>query len=199
MATLRKTLILVVPVVVCGFLFGFGCQEKGDTEMEETVSLGKKQMSGDMGRQFPQEMFDALKNQEHGGAGSVHAKKGHAKKGPVPVVVPPDVQGKWKAVVIGVANKQTNEREDYVVDINQDFIIPNTKIRIMVLTFLPDFSMSPKAITSLSNEPKNPAAKIAIYEDDKKIFGGWLFQKLTMIHPFEHEVYSVKLIGQKAA
>ncbi len=207
MATLRKALIVFVPVIVWVVLFGLGCQKKEDKEkaqkgpaapigphVEKSASLDKKQMPPDMGGEYPKEMMEALQKMQPEKAALPRAKKDH-----VPVSVSPDVRSKWKAVVIEVANKQTNEQEDYVVDINKSFVIPNTKIKIDVLAFLPDFSMSPKGITSLSNEPKNPAVKVVIREDDKKIFESWLFQKLPTIHPFEHKVYGIKLRGQKPA
>jgi len=206
MATVKKVLILIVLVIVWGVLYGLGCQKKDDPEtpqneqvtpirqsMEESASLGKKQMPSDIGGKFPKEMLEALQKSGHERAGSPLVKNGH-----VPVSVPPDVQTKWKSVVIEVANKQTNEKKDYVVDIKQGFIIPDTKIQMDVLTFLPDFSMSPKGITSLSNEPRNPAAKVVIYEDGNKIFESWLFQKLPTVHPFEHKVYDIKLKGQES-
>jgi hypothetical protein len=206
MATVKKVLIFVVPIMLWGVLFGLACQKKEDTEKaqkepvtpmqsstQESASLGKKQMSADTGRQFPKEMLEALQKMEPERVDSPQEKKESA-----PVSVPPDVQSKWKSVVIEVGNKQTGEQKDYVVDISKGLIIPGTKIRISVLTFLPDFSMSSKGITSLSNEPKNPAAKVVIYEDDNKIFEGWLFQKLPMIHSFEHEVYAIKLKGHKS-
>ena len=207
MAAVKKVLILVVLVIVWGVLYGLGCQKKDDTEkaqkdqvtpirqsMEESASLGKKQMPSDIGDKFPKEMLEAMQKSGHERADSPRVKNGH-----VPVSVPPDVQSKWKSVVIEVANKQTNEKKDYVIDIKQSFIIPDTKIRLDVLTFLPDFSMSPKGITSLSNEPRNPAAKVVIYEDGTKIFESWLFQKLPTVHPFEHKVYAIKLKGQESA
>lgn len=207
MTTVKKVLILVVPVIVWGVLSGLGCQKKEDTEkaqkeqltpirpsMDEPASLGNKQIPSDMEGKFPKEMLRALQKSGHEGVDSPREKKGR-----VPVSVPPDVHNKWKSVVIEVDDKQTGEQKDYVVDINKGFIIPNSKISISVLTFLPDFSMSSKEITSLSNEPRNPAAKVVVHEDGNKIYEGWLFQKLPTVHPFEHKAYAIKLKGQKSA
>ena len=207
MDTLKKVQILVIPVILWGCLCGLGCQKKDDTEtlqkeqvtpirpsMEESGSLGKMQMPSDMSGKFPKAMLEALQKSGHKRADSPGVEKGH-----VPVSVPPDVQSKWKSVVIEVSNKLTDDKKDYVVDIKQSFIIPDTKIRMDVLTFLPDFSMSPKRIISLSNELRNPAAEVVIYEDGNKIFEGWLFQKLPTVHPFEHKVYAIKLKGQESA
>jgi hypothetical protein len=197
----NKVLFFVVPVIIWGVLFGVGCKKKEDIEkakkepvtsigpsMDESALLGKQQISPHMEKQFPKEMLEALQKSRHEADDSSRLKKRD-----MPVTVPPDVQGKWKAVVIEVANKQTNKQKDYVIHIDKDFIIPDTRIRIKVLAFLPDFSMSPNGITSLSNEPRNPAARVVIYEEGKEIFEGWLFKKRPMVHPFEHKVYAIRL------
>jgi len=196
---LRKVLILVVLVVVWIFLFAFGCQKKEEIETAQNVpgtpiETGKNQMPSNTGMEYPKEMLEAIQKSKDKISESAPVKKGHA-----PVVVPADVQKKWKAVVIEVANKQTKDQKDYVVDISQGFIIPNTKIRLNVVAFLPDFSMSAKGITSRSNELRNPAAKVVIYENGTKIFEGWLFQEFPTVHPFEHKVFAIKLKGQKSA
>ena len=201
MATVKKVLILLVLVIFWGILYGFGCQKKDDTEkanmepepsngpsMSETALLDRKQISPHGEKEFPKEMLEALQKSSHEAENS-----NRMKKSDVPVIVPPEVKGKWKSVVIEVANKQTNEQKDYVIHIDKDFIIPDTRIRVKVLAFLPDFSMSSNGITSLSNEPRNPAAKVVIYEENQKIFDGWLFKKLPMVHPFEHKVYAIRL------
>jgi len=195
---LRKVLILVVLVVVWIFLFAFGCQKKEEIETAQNVpatpiEIDKNQVPSNIGMEYPKEMLEAIQKSKRKISESAPVKKGHA-----PVVVPADVQKKWKAVVIEVANKQTKDQKDYVVDISQGFIIPNTKIRLNVVAFLPDFSMSAKGITSRSNELRNPAAKVVIYEDGTKIFEGWLFQKLPTVHPFVHKVYAIRLKGEKS-
>lgn len=203
MDTFKKIRILAVPLIAGGILLASGCQKKEDIKtaqekpampsepsMREPAPAGQEQMPPAMGKQFPKEMLEAIQKREQKPE-SKPVTKGHA-----PVVVPREVQGKWKAVVIAVVNKQTSTEKDYVVDINKDLAVPSSKIRIKVLNFLPDFSMSPQGITSLSNEPKNPAAQVAVYEGGKNIFEGWLFEKHPQIHPFQHKVYAIVLKNQ---
>ncbi len=199
MTMLRKALILIVLVMVWVFLFVSGCQEKEEVETAQNVpatpiEIGENQVPSNIGMEYPKEMLEAIQKSKGKTPESAPAKKGHA-----PLVVPADVQKKWKVVVIEVANKETNDQKDYMVDINKDFVIPDTNLKLNVLAFLPDFFMSAKVITSRSNELKNPAAKVVIYEDNTKIFEGWLFQKLPTIHPFEHKVFAIKLKDQKSA
>lgn len=203
MDTFKKIRIIAVPLIVGGILSASGCQKKEDIKteqkeaampsepsMHEPAPLGQEQMPPAMGEQFPKKMLEAIRKREQKPE-SKPVTKGHA-----PVVVPREVQGKWKAVVIAVVNKQTSAENDYVVDINKDLAVPGSKIMIKALNFLPDFSMSPQGITSLSNEPKNPAAQVVVYEGGKNIFEGWLFEKHPQIHPFQHKIYAIALKNQ---
>jgi hypothetical protein len=114
-------------------------------------------------------------------------------KGETVVTVPDSVKGKWKAVVLVVEDKTAKKMKDYTVNINSDLKIPDSNLKISVGEFLPDFKMDGLTLTSMSNEPNNPAVRIKIFENDKEIFKGMLFLKFPTIHPFEHPKYSVLL------
>ena len=114
-------------------------------------------------------------------------------KGETVVSVPDSVKGKWKAVVLVVEDKTAKKMKEYTVNINSDLKIPGSDLKISVGEFLPDFKMEGLTLTSMSNEPNNPAVRIKVSENDKEIFKGMLFLKFPTIHPFEHPKYSVLL------
>lgn len=120
-------------------------------------------------------------------------------RGQAQVVVPDFVKGKWSAAKIIVEDRAAKKRHEYTVKLNRDFLIPNTKLKLSVGEYLPDFKMEGLTLTSVSNDPNNPALAVKIFENDKKIFPapekewGWLFEKVPTIHPFEHEKYSIIL------
>ncbi len=115
------------------------------------------------------------------------------------VVVPDNVKGKWSAVKIIVEDKTTRESHEYTVNLNSDFRIPNSNLKIHVGQFLPDFKMEGIILTSASNEPINPAVGIRVWEGNKQIFPtlgkewGWLFAKMPSVHPLNHPKYSIVL------
>jgi len=120
-------------------------------------------------------------------------------KGETSITVPDAVKGKWKAVVLVVEDKTTKKTNDYTVNLNSDLKIPNSNLRITVGEFLPDFKMEGLSLTSVSNDPNNPAVAIRVHEGGKQIFPGsgkkwgWLYAKFPTMHPFEHPKYSVFL------
>jgi hypothetical protein len=127
-------------------------------------------------------------------AGEMTPIPGHATKKEAVVVVPDSVKGKWKAVKIAVTNKETNKETVYTVAIGSEIAIPNTNLSIRVENFLPHFMMEGTALTSQSNEPKNPAAQIRITEGGKEIFKGWLFSLYPTTHAFQHPKYGFTLV-----
>ncbi len=210
----RSVLTLVVAMMVCLGVF-WGCQKQEDAGKDQTgssrpvdTSLGEKPvmpngniMPMNAQGKFPEEMMQALQRPQMENAGAVDKRSPLAgpmgEKNQVPLVVPPEVRDTWKAVVLEVVNKETGDQKDHVVEIDKDFVIPDTQMKVHVLTFLPDFAMSRERITSRSNEPKNPAAKIAIHDGKSKVFESWLFQNMPTLHPFKHNVYAIRLKGAK--
>jgi len=110
------------------------------------------------------------------------------------IVVPDSVKGKWKAVKLEITDKSTNQIREITINLNSEYSIPDSNLKIKVGDFLPDFRMEGTVITSASNEPKNPAIQLTVLEGGKEIFKGWLYSKFPSIHPFQHERYSLRLI-----
>jgi hypothetical protein len=111
------------------------------------------------------------------------------------VTVPKEVSSKWSAVKLAIEDKVTKSKKEYTVAIGSELAVPNTKVKIKVLTFLPDFKMADKEITSLSDKPNNPAVQVAVTEPGKEEWKGWLYSMHPSIHPFPHDKLSVTLVG----
>ncbi len=109
------------------------------------------------------------------------------------VVVPPEVKDAWKAVTLVIADKTTGKTTETNVNIGTGYTIPGSTMKIEAVSFLPDFKMSGSQITSVSNEPNNPAAQVRIFDGGKQIFKGWLYSKYPAIHPFQNDKYGVTL------
>jgi len=109
------------------------------------------------------------------------------------IVVPKDVKKKWKSVKIIVEDKGSKRSKEYTVAIGSTFTVPKTKITVKVLAFLPHFMMGNNEITSASNMPKMPAARVLVQEPGMADWTGWLFSKQPDMHPFPHEKIGIKL------
>ncbi len=122
---------------------------------------------------------------------------------PVPqvleVVIPENVQGKWKLVKIAVRDQQTGVEDIYSVDIGGSFKLPDSNLKVRVENFLPAFIMDGQRMTSASNKTTNPAVLIIIHENDQEIYRGWLFGLYPDTHAFQHPRYNFTLLGYQPA
>ena len=112
-----------------------------------------------------------------------------------PVMLPKDTRETWTAVKIIAYDRLAKTEKDYIVRIGSALDLPNSKLTIQVVTFVPDFKMNDKYITTASNKSKNPAAQVLIQEFGRREWKGWLFAEHPGIHPFPHDQFDIRLIG----
>jgi hypothetical protein len=111
------------------------------------------------------------------------------------VVIPKKVKAKWTAIKLAIEDKTAKTSKEYTVAVGSELAVPNTKMTIKVLAFLPDFKMGDKNFTSVSNKPNRPAAQVLIREPGKEEWKGWLFSLQPEIHSFPHEKIGIRLVG----
>ena len=111
------------------------------------------------------------------------------------ITVPKEVAAKWSAVKLAVEDKVVKNGKEYTVAVGSELAVPNTKVKVKVLAFLPDFKMGDKEITSLSDKSNNPAVQVVVAEPGKEDWKGWLFSLNPSIHPFSHEKLAITLVG----
>ncbi len=111
------------------------------------------------------------------------------------VVVSKDIAAKWKGVKLAVENKAAKTTKEYTVNIGSSLQIPNTKMTVKVINFLPDFKMSDKEYYSASDKDNQPAAQVAVVENGKEIWNSWLFAQMPTVHPFQHQNIGIVLVG----
>ena len=164
-----KKIVAVVAVLVLAVSFG-GCKKK---EEKPQLPAGHPPMEGGMPP-----------------AGMQNMPKVDRK-----VVVSKDVKAKWQGVKLAVENKAAKSTKEYTVNVGSELAIPNTKLKVKVLTFLPDFKMTDTEFVSSSNKPNMPAAQVVVSENGKDIWTNWLFSLQPGIHPFQHETVGLVLVG----
>jgi hypothetical protein len=114
---------------------------------------------------------------------------------PTKLVVPPDVTAAFSGVRIGWKDSQSGQEGVVDVPIAGSARIPGSDLEIRTDVFLPSFSMTSEQITSTGIGQENPAARIAVVENGKEVFAGWIFQRFPDVHPFQHPRFSLKLEG----
>ncbi len=198
-----KKKILAVTCGLCLLMTVGACQKKEEQPVPQSGAPGQEQLppghptmppQGMPQQGMPQQGMPPQGMPQQGTQPNIIVPKGE-----ISVAVPDSVQGKWKAVVLTVENKETKKMADYTVNLHSDFKVPNSDLKITVGDFLPDFRMEGLKVTSASNAPNNPAVGIRVTEGGKQIFPapgkkwGWLYTKFPTMHPFEHPKYAIVL------
>ena len=110
------------------------------------------------------------------------------------IKVPDSVKAKYSTVTMGVGNRKTKEIKEFKVRVGETASVPGTDYRIKVMDYLPDWAYRGKVVTSKSDEPKDPAVRAIIYEKDKEVFNGFIFQKL-LTPSFMTDAWVIGLLG----
>jgi Uncharacterized protein conserved in bacteria (DUF2155) len=109
------------------------------------------------------------------------------------VDVPDTVKGRWSGVVLEISDKKNSSSGEYTVPLGSALKVPGSDLRVEVKEYLPAFVMQGSTITSLSNEPNNPAAFVSVSEGGSEIFAGWLFSRYPTTHAFSHPRFAITL------
>ena len=125
-----------------------------------------------------------------GGAGA-----GPGADVPTRLEVPPDVEHAYTGVKIAWKDKSDGKEGVIEVPLGGATPLPDPSLVVKAEVFLPAFTMGGGAITSDGIEPQNPAARIAVFEKGKQIFGGWIFTRFPDVHPFTHSRFQLLLEG----
>jgi hypothetical protein len=110
-----------------------------------------------------------------------------------PVELSETLRSRWSAVQLTIGDKRNDTSEEFTVDLRGELAIPDSGLRIRVMEFLPDLKIEGNKFISSSSDLLNPAVHVMIYENEKEIFDGWLFQLFPSVHPFEHDRFTVVL------
>ena len=112
------------------------------------------------------------------------------------VRIPEELKGKWQAVKLRVEEKGSGKPpEVFTVKLGEQLAVPGSRLRVRVGDFLPALQVRGGDITSVSNDPTNPAVMVTISDGGKEAFRGWLFSKFPDMQPFEHPTFRITLVG----
>ena len=110
------------------------------------------------------------------------------------ITLDPEIASAWSGVRIHVVDSETGETQMIDVALGETVVLGDSGLNLSAVTFIPDFVMDEKGITSRSAETHNPAARVLITEEGATNYEGWLFAAMPEIHPFPHDRFQVLLV-----
>ena len=154
-------------------------------------------MGTDKSTPLPEKSLNKLSNIEGSSTKTgEHPEVNEIKNVPRKILVPSEVEGKWKAVKIMVRNKKDEELGGIqTLELGTSFVPSGSELKVTLGPFLPNFMMDKTTYTSTGNEVLNPAVQLIVEEAGKVIYKGWVFKKFPSMYAFEHHLISIELLG----
>lgn len=185
---MRKVFVLTLTALLGLSLVA--CSEKKDEQVIPRTGMSAPQpVQPDQKPQMPADHPPLDKGAPMGGSPHGGAMQKTEKK----VVVSDAVKKSWSKVRFQFVDKSTGAKKELVGTVGGELAIDGTPLKVKIGEFLPEFSMAGGEITSRSNEPKQPAVRVEIYEKGALIHKGWLFAKMPEVHALEHPKYGLTL------
>ena len=154
-------------------------------------------MGTDKSTPLPNKPLNKLSNIEGSGTKlGEHPEVNGVKIVPRKILVPPEVEGKWKAIKIMVRNKIDEELGGVqTLELGTSFIPSGSELKVTLGPFLPNFVMDKTTYTSMGSEILNPAVQLIVEEKGKVIYKGWIFKNFPSMYAFDHHLISIELLG----
>ena len=106
------------------------------------------------------------------------------------------LKDRWRGCKILIQNKKDEEKGGIqIVELGTSVIPEDSELKVTVGPFLPNFMMDKMTYTSMGNEELNPAVQLIVEENGKIIYKGWAFKNFPSMYAFEHQIFSIKLLG----
>ena len=168
------------------------------TKVEGVEKMAEETLpEGSFSNRFPQKNADG---EDYGDGDGGHPTAQEVKQFQRDILVPDSVKGKWKAVKIMVGDKSDEEKNEVkIVELGSSFMIGDSGIKVTVGAFFPNFVMDKSHYTSMDNALINPAIEMTVEENGKNLYKGWAFEKHPTMYAFEHDKFSLQLMGSIAA
>jgi hypothetical protein len=174
-STLKKFMTVTVILCIAGTFLLTGCKKPGVVEEKPEAPSPQTELPVPQGLPV----------------------QGEAPSAPPAVrqVLDEQVGSRWKGVEITVKEKKEEGAQTFTVEIplGGEALVEGTPLKILLLGFVPDFSMGADTITTKSLDDVNPAAKITVSEGEQVLFTGWSFRDFPGMHSFDDPRYTVRL------
>jgi len=179
-----KPIRLILFVLFAASASVLGCRERGRPDPNVRMAISHDRV-GEGAAAGAGEPGQPAQGQAAGGASEV----------PTRLEVPPEVLKAYTGIKVSWKDKKDGKDGSIDVPLGGGTPLPDPALVVRADVFLPAFTMGGGAITSDGVEPKNPAARITVFEKGKEIFAGWIFTRFPDVHPFVHPRYQLRLEG----
>jgi hypothetical protein len=171
------------------FVFFVAACSREDTEKVEVVEVTPATEFEEAGQELPAGHPMVSRPVEELPAAS-HPSAKVAKE----VRVSEEIKAKWKEVKLEVLDNSSETSEVLTMEVGRTTPLKDTGFKLKVEVFVPDYAMFEDHIGSRSNEPRNAAVLVELFEGEKSVAKGWIFKAFPDFNSYGHERFTLALL-----
>jgi hypothetical protein len=105
-----------------------------------------------------------------------------------------EIRAKWKEVKLEVLDNSSETKEVLTMGVGGTVTLKDPGFKLKVEVIVPDYAMFADHIGSRSNEPRNPAVLVELFEGEKSVAKGWVFKAFPDFNSYGHERFTLALL-----
>jgi hypothetical protein len=105
-----------------------------------------------------------------------------------------EVKARWKEVKLEILDNSSNTSEAITMKVGGTVPIKDTGFKLKVEALVPDYAMFADHIGSRSNEPRNAAVLVELFEGEESVAKGWVFKAFPDFNSYGHERFALSLL-----
>ena len=106
-----------------------------------------------------------------------------------------EVKARWSEAKMEVTDSSSKSKEVLTIKVGSTTNLKKQGFKLKVEALVPDYSISDNRIESRSNEPKNPAVFVELFEGDKSVAKGWIFKNFTDFNSYHDDRVGLQLLA----
>lgn len=109
--------------------------------------------------------------------------------------ISPEVKARWSEAKLEVTDSNTKTKESLTIKVGSTGDLKKKGFKLKVEALVPDYSISDNRIESRSNDPKNPAVLIELFDGDKSVAKGWVFKNFPDFNSYRDDRVGILLVA----
>lgn len=126
------------------------------------------------------------------GAGHEGAKGAKAQR---ELSISPEVKARWSEAKLEVTDAGSKAKEVLTIKVGGAENLKKKGFKLKVEALVPDYSISDNRIESRSNDPRNPAVLVELFDGDKSVAKGWVFKNFPDFNSYRDDRVGVLLVA----
>lgn len=106
-----------------------------------------------------------------------------------------EVKARWSEARLEVTDATTKAKEALTIKVGSTENLKKKGFKLKVEALVPDYSISDNRIESRSNDPRNPAILVELFDGDKSVAKGWIFKNFPDFNSYRDDRVGILLVA----